>query len=77
MESKRIAKEEQRRDMLLKKRQKEREELNHRLDLARNNFTNAQESLKKVLEKNVSKSEHLLGKSSTSKVIVAKLLKIH
>jgi hypothetical protein len=73
LESKRIAKEEQRREMLLKKRQKEREELNHRLNVARNNFTIAQEKLKKVLEKNDSKSEQLLAKSSSSKVIIAQL----
>ena len=73
MEANRIAKEGQRREMLFKKRQKEREELNHRLDVARNNFTIAQENLKKVLEKNDSKSEHLLDKSSSSKVIIAQL----
>ena len=66
LEAKRIAKEEQRREMLSKKRQQEREELNHRLDVARNNFTIAQENLKKALEKNDSKSEHLLEKSSSS-----------
>ena len=50
MERTEIAKEEQRRKMLLNKRQKEREELNHRLEVARNNFTIAQETLQKVLE---------------------------
>ena len=73
MEAKRIAKEEQRRDMIFKKRQKEREELNHRLDIARNNFTIAQENLKKVLEKNDSKSEHFKFKSNNCSTLKVSL----
>ena len=68
IETTRIAKEYERREMLLKKRQKERDELNHRLEVARNNFTIAQETLQKVLENRDSKSEQMLEKSSSSKV---------
>ena len=70
IETTRIAKEDERREMLLKKRQKERDELNHRLEVARNRFTIAQENLKKVLERRDSKLEQLREKTSSTKVKV-------
>ena len=56
--------------MIFRKRQKEKEELNYRLDVARNNFSIAQENLQKVLNKKDLKSEHLIEQSSSMKVIL-------
>ena len=68
LEAAKIAKEDKRKELMFIKRQIERERLNQRLDVARHNFSIAQENLQKVLDKKDSKSEELLEQSSSIKV---------
>ena len=68
LEAAKIVKEAKRKELIFIKRQTERERLNQRLDVARHNFSIAQENLQKVLDKKDSKSEELLEQSSSIKV---------
>ena len=68
MDEAKIAREEKRRELLFKKREKEREELNQRLATARLNYSIAQQNLQKVIDKKDSKSEERLQQSSSTKV---------